>query len=60
MREPVQQCSDHLRIPEHTGPLAEAQVGGDLITTTADRAIAVAAAGPTQGPLRPSCRHESG
>ena len=29
MREPVEQCRGHLGIPEHTGPLAEAQVGGD-------------------------------
>ena len=29
MREPVQQRCRHLRIPEHTGPLAEAQIGGD-------------------------------
>ena len=29
MRESVQQCRGHLGIPEHTGPFAEAQVGGD-------------------------------
>ena len=29
MGESVQQCRGHLRVPEHAGPLAEAQVGGD-------------------------------
>ena len=29
MGEPVQQCRGHLGIPEHAGPFAEAQVGGD-------------------------------
>jgi len=29
MREPVQQRRGHLGIPEHTGPFAETQIGGD-------------------------------
>ena len=29
VREPIEQCSGHLGIPEHTSPFGEAEVGGD-------------------------------